>query len=91
MATDCDVMHDKIIRSKSVQLRFEGRSRKDMKLHKHFSNLVFQRSGKQTQSNCNNFLTYLFNKVLQSCQPLLLLLLLLSSLYQKEIETLEGP
>lgn len=51
---------------------------KMLKLHKHFSNLVFKRSGKQTQSNCNNFLTYLVNEALGLCLPLLLLLL-----YQK--------
>lgn len=66
MATDCDVMYGQIIRSKSTQDRFEEVG-KVLKLHKHFSNLVFKRSGKQTQSKCNDFLTYLVNEALRLC------------------------
>lgn len=54
---------------------------KVLKLHKHFSNLIFKRRRKQTQSNCNIFLIYLINESLQLCQPLLLLLFFL--LYKK--------
>lgn len=51
MATDCDVMHDQIIRSKVPKLDLKKEVGKVLKLHKYFSNLVFKRSGKQTQSN----------------------------------------